>query len=687
MTKPLSYDAAKRNAMETSAAFEALANALAERPEFASIAMRARQRARELAAGKFTIMVVGQFNRGKSTLLNAMLGKRLLSSKLTPCTAVVSYLRYGEPRVEVFFNDGRTPNPDVLSHEDFNRKYTLNIEDARLSGAGADAAAREQARDRFSHVDYSVIYDTAPIFRDGVEFVDTPGLEDHDARTARVLNNLNHADAIIMVLDAVTVCDQRESDFIDTRLRPLGLHRNIFFLINRWNLVIQSVIDPNDPREVEETLAEQMRFINTRLAPFAAMAGAGKAAQRIFKVNALGALQLRLRGVGEGPELEATEIPAFERALQDFLTHDRLTARMDRDATIVNTIESEVGRTLEALIHKAKAPIASFEAEHARLDAQLEQLRRIKVNIETLFRAHAAETADKLSQSLEGYIRQEVFDRLEERVAEFDLGELNYIKTQYKIALLDWTRDQEDRVSTRVSRHIQGQVTGMLVRAFNGWREGYLDLQLKERAVDLNRRLQYEAGEYVKVLAEIRGAGAASGEVSKEEIERKIKEWIAGYNPSALAIYGGAALDVAPLLAGLFAAEIANLIALKILLPNLVLPGIGLIVSAIVILIRREFIADNVRKEIVKGLKDKEKEILLDQKLRARESIEAAFNRIAEPISKSIGSEIAVISSSMTDVLERRRDAGFSAEAFERKARAFEAEVGKRARAVRALVS
>src|SRR5947209_20382238 len=50
-----------------------------------------------LRQGIFRLMFLGDMKRGKSTLLNALLGEDLLPARVTPCTAIITVLRYGEP--------------------------------------------------------------------------------------------------------------------------------------------------------------------------------------------------------------------------------------------------------------------------------------------------------------------------------------------------------------------------------------------------------------------------------------------------------------------------------------------------------------------------------------------------------------------------------------------------------------
>lgn len=51
-----------------------------------------------LSEGKFHLAALGQFKRGKSTLLNALLGDQILPSSVIPLTAVPILIQYGEKK-------------------------------------------------------------------------------------------------------------------------------------------------------------------------------------------------------------------------------------------------------------------------------------------------------------------------------------------------------------------------------------------------------------------------------------------------------------------------------------------------------------------------------------------------------------------------------------------------------------
>ena len=61
------------------------------------IAATARATAERVSAGLFYVACVGQFKRGKSTLLNALIGESVLPTAVVPVTTVPTIIRYGRP--------------------------------------------------------------------------------------------------------------------------------------------------------------------------------------------------------------------------------------------------------------------------------------------------------------------------------------------------------------------------------------------------------------------------------------------------------------------------------------------------------------------------------------------------------------------------------------------------------------
>ena len=140
--------------------------------------------AERTAEGRFYVACVGQFKRGKSTLLNALLSDRILPAGVLPLTTIPTIVRYGTSRrARVRFQGGTWTDiqPENLSEyvsEEMNpenQKGVLGVE----------------------------VFSPSPLLADGMCFVDTPGLGSVFAgNTAATQAFIPHIDAAIVVVGA-----------------------------------------------------------------------------------------------------------------------------------------------------------------------------------------------------------------------------------------------------------------------------------------------------------------------------------------------------------------------------------------------------------------------------------------------------------------------------------------------------
>ena len=160
-----------------------------------------------LAAVRLRVLVAGEAKRGKSTLVNALLGRPLLPSGVTPLTAVATTVRYGEdPRAEVRFADG---------HEE---KHPLAALDDLVTERG-------NPRNRRGIAAVTAFVD-APVLADGVELVDTPGTGSvFTWDTDPVHQALETTDAAVFVLTADPPVSASERDLL-ARVGELSMTRS-----------------------------------------------------------------------------------------------------------------------------------------------------------------------------------------------------------------------------------------------------------------------------------------------------------------------------------------------------------------------------------------------------------------------------------------------------------------------------
>ena len=148
------------------------------------VSEEAAELAERLAQGRFYVACIGQFKRGKSTLLDSLVGDRVLPTGILPVTAVPTILRHGTARgARVRFQGGTWIDipPEELAQyvsEEHNPENAKNV------------AAVE-------------VFVPSPLLETGMCFADTPGLGSVFAgNTAATRAFLPHIDAAIVVVGA-----------------------------------------------------------------------------------------------------------------------------------------------------------------------------------------------------------------------------------------------------------------------------------------------------------------------------------------------------------------------------------------------------------------------------------------------------------------------------------------------------
>jgi len=166
-----------------------------------------------LAEDQFNLMVVGRFSRGKSTLINAILGGDYLPTEIVPLTSVITTVRYGSrPQVVLHFRDSG-----------LNREVPLSQLEEYVTQRGNPGNAKKIA--------WAEIQLPVEILRRGFHFVDTPGLGspiiENTLTTERFLPQ---ADAFILVTGYESPISEEEHRILE-RIRNAG--KALFVLLNK----------------------------------------------------------------------------------------------------------------------------------------------------------------------------------------------------------------------------------------------------------------------------------------------------------------------------------------------------------------------------------------------------------------------------------------------------------------------
>ena len=74
----------------------------------------------QLISNHFNLVVLGQFKRGKTTLINSLVGNEILPSSVVPLTSIVTILKFGNDiRCDIFMNDGTEKSIKIEELHDY----------------------------------------------------------------------------------------------------------------------------------------------------------------------------------------------------------------------------------------------------------------------------------------------------------------------------------------------------------------------------------------------------------------------------------------------------------------------------------------------------------------------------------------------------------------------------------------
>lgn len=179
-----------------------------------------------LEEGRFHLAVLGQFKRGKSTLLNAFLGQALLPTSVVPLTAIPTFLEYGpDLRIRVCYQDDRPA-------KEFAGK-TLEEAVTLLQGFVTEEG---NPKNRLGVTQVEILH-PAPLLQH-VVLIDTPGIgSTFTHNTKATLNFLHQCDAALFVVSADPPLTEVEAEFLNAVKSRVT---RLFFIFNKVDYLNES---------------------------------------------------------------------------------------------------------------------------------------------------------------------------------------------------------------------------------------------------------------------------------------------------------------------------------------------------------------------------------------------------------------------------------------------------------------
>lgn len=188
-----------------------------------------------LRSRKITIAVIGQFKRGKTTLINSILGSKLLPVGIVPITAAITRIEYAS-NGEAAAVDGETATATVFFTNGLSEQVPVSDLHEYIS--------EQENHDNERGVAEVELLTDADFLKDGLTLVDTPGVGSvHEQNSKSAMDFARESDGVIFMLSVDSPLNQIEVDFLRKVRRFAG---KFYFAVNK--------IDRVDEDELEEYL-------------------------------------------------------------------------------------------------------------------------------------------------------------------------------------------------------------------------------------------------------------------------------------------------------------------------------------------------------------------------------------------------------------------------------------------------
>lgn len=406
----------------------------------------------------FKIQVVGTFSNGKSTVINALLGEEVLPAYALPTTAVINEVKYGETKEAILHF--RNPLPEKLPASlsakamEHMRKFNMkNIPPLHIEYCDIEnyvvIPMGEDPKEMLLESPYEKVelFWPLPMLKEGVEIIDSPGLNESETRAHVTMEYLTKADAILFVLAADKLCAQDEMDFIENNLKSNGFS-DPFFVVNRFDLI----------KEKEKERTKQ--FAELKLSDYTT--------NSIYYISAQQSLDGTIKNdysliAGSGMEL-------FVTRLTDFLTKDKGKMKLSQPARELKRILNN--EALYKIIPGQRAMLESslddVKARYERAKPQLELLKSKRDQI-------ISRLTLRIEQSKQEFKR--VVNRNTCSVAEMIPGWIQDYKPKHTIGLIP-TEKKIQAAVTEITDYIKQQ----LIVQQNKWKTEVMMPIVNEKA-------------------------------------------------------------------------------------------------------------------------------------------------------------------------------------------------------------
>ena len=351
-----------------------------------------------LSNQKFSIGITGVMNAGKSTMLNALMGQEILGSAVVPETANLTIVKHGEPEANVFYWNKNewdrieSSAKEIESIADFV-KETKSIFKDELDNLIKEESVSEKvdinnlakftsaeaSGKKCNLVKYVKLKSNLDFLKDGIEIVDTPGLDDPVIQREEITKEyLAQCDLMLHLMNVSQSATLKDVEFIIDAL----LYQNITKL-----LIVITRADTVSKEQLEEVINYTKTSIENQLKAQNKDSKLDYILKNIKFIPISGKMALLHRtgrekeALEQGYKIEDTGILEIE----DYLHNTLFGTNSNKSELIIKGAKAQIKKVIEKEIKSFNYELILLSKSKEELEADLEEFNQKKDTNKRIF--------------------------------------------------------------------------------------------------------------------------------------------------------------------------------------------------------------------------------------------------------------------------------------------------------------
>lgn len=442
----------------------------------------------------FKVLVMGEFSTGKSTMINALVGEPILPEKAVTATAIITEIKYGVDKKAVIYPiKGKWKGGDAPFEVPVTelRKYLLI--NHNIGGTEGRDENTQEGNVIASPFERAEIFMPLDILKDGVEIIDSPGLNDPASHGDITHKYLPNAHAIIFCMSSQRTYTQTEKETLE-KLNSMKYTTPIF-VVTYFDQICMNIDDGDkSPEEVEHEIDVFKRTVTADLSKHTDLMKQDYTSMLdgngVFFVSSRDAKKAKHVSPWNDELYKNSGYKAFESYLGDYLVKCKGDELSRMIVEGIRTVGNDAIKSLTEQYNAADLSLEEFEKRMSEVKAKMDSAKAQAELFVTSFELEMEKALNDLKSTCRK-MPQEAYDQVDSWRSTYQCS--------VKQEILHPKRTAE-AIAKEFEIHMQGQYENYAV----DWTENVLKPEVTKKMKKIGEKLKDRANDLDATINDIK---------------------------------------------------------------------------------------------------------------------------------------------------------------------------------------